>query len=387
MTTPTSYSIISYGEMITDEPRMQAYTEALTRAIFPGCVVLDIGAGTGIFTMLACQLGAGHVHTVEPDDSIQVAREIAAANGFTDRITFHQSISTEIDIINRADVIISDLRGILPLLEHHIPSIIDARERLLVPGGCLVPQADDLYAALVDSPRLYKSYDEPWLRNNYQLDMLAGRKYITNSWQKVNLNKEQLLVSPEHIATIDYNEVGSPDLNGQLKWSIEREGTCHGLAIWFDATLSEGISFTNAPGQPELIYGQAFFPWQEAVKLVAGDIVSVEIQASFVNGNYTWLWTTEVYAGGNTNEIKAAFKQSSFYATPFSIENLRKQDAAYAPSLDQKGKVDLFLLSQMNGSNRLEEIAHQAAERFPDQFKTWKNALARVGELSKKYSR
>ena len=144
MTKPTSYSIQSYGEMITDGPRMQAYTDALTRSVFPGCVVLDIGAGTGIFSMLACQLGAGEVHAVEPDDSIQVARAIAAENDFSDRITFHQSLSTEINLTKRADVIISDLRGILPLLQHHIPSIIDARERLLAPAGCLIPESDDL---------------------------------------------------------------------------------------------------------------------------------------------------------------------------------------------------------------------------------------------------
>jgi protein arginine N-methyltransferase 1 len=369
MTTPTSYRIHYYGEMITDEPRMQAYVEALTRSVFPGCVVLDIGAGTGIFSMLACQLGAGQVHTVEPDNSIHVAGEIAAANGFSDGITFHQSISTKIDIPKRADIIISDLRGILPLLQHHIPSIIDARERLLAPGGCLIPQSDDLYAALVESPELYRLYEEPWRRNNYDLDMRAGRKSVTSSWRKVNLKNEHLLTKPEHVATIDYNTIESPDLNSRLLWTIEHEGTCHGLAIWFDATLCEGIGFTNAPGQPELIYGQAFFPLKEEVKLEAGDVICINISAKLIDHDYIWSWSTNVYTYGNTNKIKVAFKQSSFFAIPFSLESLRKQEATYVPSLDKMGEVDLFLLSLMNGSNRLEEIAHLAIERFPDHFK------------------
>lgn len=54
------------------------------------------------------------------------------------------------------------------------------------------------------------------------------------------------------------------------------------------------------------------------------------------------------------------------------------------PSLDRMGEVDLFLLSLIDRSNTLEEIAHQAAERFPDYFKTWKNTLTRSSELSKK---
>ena len=196
-----------------------------------------------------------------------------------------------------------------------------------------------------------------------------------------------MLVAPQHLATIDYNRVDSPDLDSQLQWTIEHPGICHGLAIWFDATLSEGISFTNAPGQPELIYGQAFFPWQDAVKLKRGDIVSIEIRANLIYGNYIWQWLTKVYVGGNTNNIKVSFNQSSFLATPFSLESLRKQEAAYVPSLDHAGEADLYLLSLMDGSNSLEEIAHQATERFPDHFKNWKSALARAGELSKKYSR
>ena len=64
-----------------------------------------------------------------------MAREIAAANGFADRIDFFQELSTEVELPERADVIVSDLRGVLPAYQHHIGAIADARERLLAPGG------------------------------------------------------------------------------------------------------------------------------------------------------------------------------------------------------------------------------------------------------------
>src|SRR6187399_2841708 len=142
MSAPTSYSLVNYGGMVTSEPRMSAYAEALRRAVTPGCTVIDIGAGPGVFSLLACQYGAGSVIAIEPDDSVELLRQMAKDNGCSDRITIVQGLSTEFTPPSRADVIISDIRGCLPLFEGHIPTIIDARERMLAPGGTLIPARD-----------------------------------------------------------------------------------------------------------------------------------------------------------------------------------------------------------------------------------------------------
>ncbi len=131
------YSLHFYGQMIADAVRMDAYAEALRRAVKPDSVVLDLGCGPGLFALLACKLGARRVYAVEPDNAINIAREAAVANGFADRIEFFQSLSTEITLREPATIIISDLRGVLPWFQQHIPTIIDARERLLAPGGVL----------------------------------------------------------------------------------------------------------------------------------------------------------------------------------------------------------------------------------------------------------
>src|SRR5687767_11640886 len=113
------YSIADYGAMISDDVRMGAFMRALRETVKPGAVVIDIGTGTGIFALLACRLGARRVYALEPDDAIQVAREIAAANGYADRIEFIQAMSTQVTLPERADVIISDLGGVLPWFQQH----------------------------------------------------------------------------------------------------------------------------------------------------------------------------------------------------------------------------------------------------------------------------
>ena len=90
--------------MIADHVRMAAYEQALRRTVRPDSVVVDIGTGTGIFSLLACQFGARKVYAIEPDSAIEVAREIAAANGYQDRITFIQDLSTAVTLPEGADV-------------------------------------------------------------------------------------------------------------------------------------------------------------------------------------------------------------------------------------------------------------------------------------------
>ena len=125
-----SYSILQYGQMVGDRTRVDGYFEALRNAIHPGSVVLDIGTGTGIFALLACRLGARKVYAIEPSDAISLARNIADANGCREKIDFLQEMSTKVTLPERADVIVSDLRGILPFCGRHISSIIDAPVRL-----------------------------------------------------------------------------------------------------------------------------------------------------------------------------------------------------------------------------------------------------------------
>src|SRR5216684_2505360 len=105
------YSLSGYGEMIADRVRIEAFTQALRGAIRPGAVVMDIGTGPGIMAVLACQLGASRVYAIEPDEIIQVARTIAAANGCADKIEFFEEVSSRVTLPERADVILSDLRG------------------------------------------------------------------------------------------------------------------------------------------------------------------------------------------------------------------------------------------------------------------------------------
>lgn len=310
------YSVHFYGQMLRDTTRMDAYTAALRRAVKPDSVVMDLGCGVGVFALLACKFGARRVYAVEPENIIGLAREAAAGNGFLDRIEFFHKLSTEITFPEPATIIISDLRGVLPWFEQSISSIIDARERLLAPGGVLIPQRDVLWAAVVEAPEQYAEIVKPW-QNELDLDLSAGTRLVTNSWRKSRIKPEQLLTEPVCWSTLDYYIVSSPDVSAEISWQAARKGTAHGVAVWFDSELAEGIQFSNHPSAPEMIYGVGFFPFLRPVELMEGEHITVRLAADLVDDGYVWRWETKVPG-------KASFKQSTFFGIPLSTSQLRK---------------------------------------------------------------
>jgi protein arginine N-methyltransferase 1 len=377
------YSVHSYGKMLADAPRMDAYIAALQRTVRPGSVVLDLGCGPGVFALLACKLGARRVFAVEPDNVIELAREAAKANGFADRIEFFQSFSTEITLPERADIIISDLRGVVPWYQQHIPSLVDARNRLLAQGGTLIPQRDVLWAAIVDAPDRYEDVVGPWRSNG--LDLSAARRAITNTWRKTRLKADELLVEPLCWATLDYREIQSPDIRAEIVWQANRSGTAHGVAVWFDSDLVDEIGFSNRPGSPELIYGNGLFPFSQPVDVAEGDRIRVRLRADYVEDDYVWRWDTDFQAAGDSAAPKASFKQSTFFGVPLSLSHVRKGAADYTPALDRRGEVRSFIMQLMNGENSLAEIASQLTQRFPERYADANAALNEVAAVSREF--
>jgi type I protein arginine methyltransferase len=383
------YSIADYGAMISDKVRMDAFVQALRDATKPGAVVVDIGTGTGIFAMLACRFGARRVYAIDPEDAIEVAREIASANGCADRIEFIQAMSTRVTLPERADVIISDLGDMLPWYRRHIPSIVDARARFLGPGGVLIPQRDVAWCAVVEAPDLYAKRSRAWDANGFGLDMSAARRIVVNTWSHGRVTSDNLLTDPARWATLDHTVVEDPDVNAHLRWTVTRSGTGHGLSLGFDRTVADGICISNAPDAPEstrhVVYGTVFLPWLTPVVLAEGDIVTVDLNATLIREDYVWTWNTRVLDRGPSGAEKAAFQQSTFYGMPLSNVALRKKAGGYVPTLTEDGQIVRFVIDAIDGQASVDEIARRVSAEFPGRFPRPCDALSYVADLSRQF--
>jgi len=381
------YSLGAYGSMIADRVRIDAYAAALRKTVRAGSIVVEIGTGPGIFAVLACQFGASRVYAIEPAEIVQVAREVAAANGCADKIEFLEELSTRVTLPARADVILSDLRGVLPLFQHHIPAIVDARRRLLAPSGTMIPQEDTLWAAIVEAPKRYEELVGPWEDNPLGQDLGPARQLAVNNIEKVSVNPGQLLTAHRLWTTVDYASVENQDVRGELEWTVERAGTGHGIVVWFDTDLAEGVGFSNAPGAPETVYGSLFFPWTQPATLAQGQTVCVSLAAKLVENEYVWRWTTCIKPLERSSASLIHFEQSQLAGAVLSTTQLHRIAADYIPQLSEEGLLRRRAFELMDGRASLEEIAHRLTAEFPRRFSSWQQALSYAGIISQEFSR
>ena len=156
------YDVNDYGRMLADPTRMNAYVKALERTVKPGSVVVDVGTGIGAFAMVAARLGARKVYAIETNPCIELARAAAKRNGLEKQIDFIQKSVFEVKLPEKADVLVSDCRGNLALYDASLEIVMHARDRFLKPGGAIIAQKDELFAALVHRPKLFEDLEAPW---------------------------------------------------------------------------------------------------------------------------------------------------------------------------------------------------------------------------------
>jgi len=371
--------------MIADAGRFGAYAEAIARAVRPGDTVAEIGCGPGVFSLLACRAGARRVFAIESEDSIEFARQLAAANGFTDRIEFFQNDSRKAELPERANVIVSDIRGVLPLHDHAIPSLEDARRRLLATGGILIPQRDTLKAAVIEAEEYYSRLTSPWRKSVPGLDLSPSLLPILNQCYSSSFKTDQLLTEAQDWGLLDYAVGAATRVATELDFHAAREGTAHGVCLWFETKLFEEIGYSSGPGNGGTIYGQLFLPWLEPAVVEKGQKIHLVLHADLVGQDYIWRWATRISAAANRAELH--FQQSTFQGANFSPHSLRRQAVDYTPLLSEAGQADVWMLERMDGSASLQKIAQSASERFPRLFSSWREAFRRAADLSREFSR
>ena len=108
--------------MLNDQPRNTSYFKAIEWAMcqirstirIENIHVLDIGGGTGLLSMYAVQLGAGHAYCVEMNTELaKLAQKCVDHNGMGDKITIISKHSEDIrvgkDIPCKVSLIVTEL--------------------------------------------------------------------------------------------------------------------------------------------------------------------------------------------------------------------------------------------------------------------------------------
>ena len=245
-------------QMLNDIQRTTAYLAAIQAVVCPADVVLEIGTGTGVLATKAAQVGAHQVYAVEATAIRNVAQTIFANNQVAEKIDIMAGWSTEIDLPQRADVLISEIIGNDPFDEKVLEITRDATQRLLKPDARLIPSHMRVYAIPFAIP------DDFW-------QTVAVSDINLSTWQtayKINFTPFQkatqqeaygvaiaphrthnwlALSAPVHLTEIDFTQIESLIVDKVAEGQAQNEGWVQGIMIYPDLQLSPEIVLSRHP--------------------------------------------------------------------------------------------------------------------------------------------
>ncbi|NKB87617.1 MAG: methyltransferase domain-containing protein [Acidobacteria bacterium] len=357
--------------MALDATRNPVYERALKACVNTDSAVLDLGAGIGIFGLLALKHGARQVYAVEPQAIGTLAHEIAAANGWGDRLKVLHGRIEEIELPEKVDVIVSAMTGNLLFNEDLLPTLFNARDRFLKPDGMMVPSAAAIDAVLVQSPKIADRQLESWARPHLGIDMSAPRRYAANSiaFREPSLRDAEALGEPAELFRMDLTSASYEKLDATVELAVAESGRANGVGAWLRMELGDEWLSTG-PFDPKVHWSPAWIPLDPPLDVERGETGTLRIMRP-PHGDWVWQYKH----GGLTRQ------GSTRFARPLgSLSTRRRSDT---PAATRRAAAVAFVIGAMDGTTRRETIAARVIDEFADLFPTAEKATAFVEQITR----
>lgn len=238
-----------YFPMVLDTARHKLYEATFRRVIRPGCRVLDIGSGTGLFAMMAARAGAGEVVTCEANPAVAAAvADVIAKNGLTDRIRVVAKRSSDltvgIDLAGPVDIVIWDNLANNLVAAGALVSIEQAVRRLTRPGTIFIPARGSIRIALAEDREMQYRL----MGNVEGFDLSPFNKLASSHYQMSDDSERFILRSePKDLFHFDFESGGPfPEARSSVVLS-SFGGTVNGIIQWLRLELDEHASYESAP--------------------------------------------------------------------------------------------------------------------------------------------
>lgn len=351
--------LVEHLDYVADRVRLETFRAAIERTLKPGDRVADLGCGSGVLGLLCLEAGASHVDAIDSTAMIEVARRTMAGAGLAGRCTFVQERSQRVTLLAPVDVAICDHVGYFGFDYGIVAMMDDARGRLLAPGGTVIPQRIGLRLAAVESATARAKVDG-WHADHVPAEFGWLARHAANLRHSARFRSDALLGAPAHLGDIDL----SRDSPGFFRWSaslpIERDGTLHGLAGWFDCELAPGVSMTNSPLSDRAIdRPQAFLPVEESVPVHAGDVVRASVMTR--HDDHLIAWVVELPSGRR-------YSQSTWPGMPSLPHDLVRSRPDHVPRLTRPARAAAIVLGYCDGMRSVREIERTVLRDHPNLF-------------------
>ncbi|HYJ30113.1 MAG TPA: 50S ribosomal protein L11 methyltransferase [Allosphingosinicella sp.] len=261
--------------MLADEARNAAYRSAIERHAV-GKTVLDIGAGSGLLSMIAARAGAAHAYAVEANATLaETAREIVGANGLADKVTVigrHSTKLTREEIGGGADLIVSEIFSHHLVGEGALPSLRHAMRELGRPGARMLPASASIRVALA----AHQGRRRRPVGKVEGFDLSPFNRHATLAVDVAAHDPRlELRSTPADLFAFDF---AACDFAPEERASVglaSTGGRVDGAVQWIRLRLDEEQDYENVPGARSH-WPLVFHPFDAPLETVPGETVTVE---------------------------------------------------------------------------------------------------------------
>jgi SAM-dependent methyltransferase len=237
-----------HNMMLADGVRNKLLARAIRQSVNSDTSFLDIGAGTGVWAILAAKLGAKRVVAVEIEEClIPFIHKHAQENSVAHLIEIIHGRSNDVKIKGKFDVIVSELFGGDAFGAETVTSFIDVRERFLAPDGVLIPQQISMFAVPVHLKEQPAPADVPLIasflraiRQNYPQNLPVSDK-----------KRIEYLAEPVQISAVDFRDLRvAPSLvDLTASWKMNDVSHANAIATFNRHTFTEKIEMDSRDSQ------------------------------------------------------------------------------------------------------------------------------------------
>jgi hypothetical protein len=233
--------------------------------------------------MMTARFGAGQITTCESVPFIaSKAREIIEANELSSLIRVVSKKSTEIhvgnDLPQRANLLVSEIFSSELLGEGVLPSIEDAKKRLLTSDARIIPAIGKIVFALFDGVEIKK---------HISVEKVCGfdlSKFNDITAQKRTLYRNDLpinlLTDSSEAFSFDFTKHDYfPSECKMLRLPIKASGRCYGAIQWIRLHMDSDVVFENSPSIKAESSGwqQCLYRFPEPVDVIAGQTAVITV--------------------------------------------------------------------------------------------------------------
>jgi protein arginine N-methyltransferase 7 len=240
-----------YLAMLGDVRRNRAYRDALRTAVerAPVTLALDIGAGTGLLSMLAAEAGVRQVIGCERLPAIAaVGRDTLRANGHDGRVALiakdWRALQVPDDLPERADLAVFELFDCSLIGEGILHALAHARTYLLSADARYVPAGARLRAMIVE----YRLDRPLGIDANLLNPYLASPEFVNVDSRTLDYRP---LTDAFDLFAFDFATAGPEPGEAHVDPIAIADGIAGAVLFWFDLRLDDDIGLSNAPdGDP-----------------------------------------------------------------------------------------------------------------------------------------